>query len=260
MGVVMSIEKVAAKLCFGLMMLAPFAVAASVGEVFYSEGQVQVNRSGLQSLATKGFQLEVGDVITTGPASQVRMRMGDDSYFALPGNSSFKIDEFSLPQKSRTRKAGSAIFSLLRGGLRTISGLIGDWSGDTYKLNTPVITMGIRGTEYSVIYCKKSCESAPDGGYIEVLSGAINASNKGGAVDLAEGEWGEVHSPPKKVNARPTVFVTDKSGVFDVSARIDVAPDAVKAKAKVKAGDAGVDLRIERGPQEPPVSPSAPSN
>lgn len=257
----MSTYKVLAVLWLLSSAAAPLPAAAAIGEIFYTEGRVQVKRNAVQKDVGKGYALEVGDVILTGASSQVRMRLKDDSYIALPDNSTFKIDEFSVSQSGRKRKPSSAIFSLLRGGLRTVSGLVGSWSKDTYKVNTPVVTMGIRGTEYSVIYCKNDCPpEAPNGGYVEVLSGAVNAANKEGSVDLEQGQWGEVHSPPKKVLKRPMAFVLHKSSVFDPSKSITVAPgSAVEAGVNV---DVNESLRIEGEIEivtEPPPSPSEPA-
>lgn len=251
----MQILKTGIALAFVAAAFAPASVLASVGEIFYSDGAVKVTRAGLESRAGAGFKIEIGDVVSTGPDSQVRIKMSDDSYFALPGNSSLKIDEFALPQRGRKRKPGTAVFSLLRGGLRTISGLIGNWSRDTYKLNSPVVTMGIRGTEYSIIYCKdSSCgPGAADGGYVEVLSGMVTASNKEGSGEFREGQWAAINSPPAAAATRPQAFVNDKSGIFDPAARIDVVPGAPKNSA-----GAGADIRIEVIVEPTPVSPAAP--
>lgn len=247
----MSCQRFAWPIIAALAACLPLPAVASIGEIFFVEGTVQVTRAGLQSPAATGFELESGDLISTGADSQVRMHLKDDSYFALPANSKFKIDEFSMAQRGRKRKPSTGIFSLLRGGLRTISGLVGSWTKDTYRVNTPVVTMGIRGTEFSLYYCeKKSCPDIKNGSYIEVLAGGVKASNKEGAVNLDEGQWGEAHSPPVRVFARPLVFVRDKSGVFDPSLRIDVHAGIGEVKVDVEA-----DLRIER---EPPPSPAQP--
>jgi len=249
----MSTYKVLAALCLFSAAVVPLTAVAAIGEIFYTEGRVQVKRNAVQKDVGKGYALEVGDVVLTGASSQVRMRLQDDSYIALPDNSTFKIDEFSVSQSGRKRKPSSAVFSLLRGGLRTVSGLVGSWSKDTYKVNTPVVTMGIRGTEYSVIYCKNDCPAeVPNGGYLEVLTGTVNATNKEGSLDLDQGQWGEVHSPLKRALQRPLAFILRKSSVFDPTKSITVAPGSLN-EVDVTV-DVNAEIRIE-----PPASPSEPT-
>lgn len=247
-------HKLLGSLCLALCVGMPMPAAAAIGEIFYTEGRVQVKRGDAQVDAGRGYALESGDVVLTGASSQVRMRLNDESYFALPGNSTFKIDQFSVSAAGRKRQPSTAIFSLLRGGLRTVSGLVGSWSKDTYRVNTPVVTMGIRGTEYSVLYCNNnSCPGAPDGGFVEVLDGGVSASNKDGSLDLDQGQWGEVRSPPKRALQRPLAFVLDKSGVFDPSKSITVSAEVITE------GGVNAEIRIEGEIRiEPPASPSAP--
>src|SRR5205807_7428942 len=70
--------------------------------------------------------------------SKAQLRMEDDSIFAIPADTSFRIDQFQ-----KATGAGTAIFSLIKGGFRTITGLIGKVSGDTYRVNARVATMGV---------------------------------------------------------------------------------------------------------------------
>lgn len=248
----MSSRKFLGVFCLLMAAVLPAAAWAAVGEIFYTEGRVQVKRGAVQQDVGKGYGLESGDTVLTGANSQVRMRFNDDSYVALPDYSTFRIDEYSVSKSGRKRTPSTAIFSLLRGGLRTVSGLIGSWSKDTYKVNTPVVTMGIRGTEYSIIYCNNDCPpQAPNGGYVEVLGGTIVASNKDGAMNFDQGQWAEVHSPPKRVLQRPAAFVLHKSNVFDPTKSITKAPgDEAEQQGTL---DINVDIRIEE-----PASPSAP--
>lgn len=50
-----------------------------------------------------------------------------------------------------------AFFRLVKGGFRTVSGLIGKVNQDDYRVSTPVATIGIRGTRYGVRICQGEC-------------------------------------------------------------------------------------------------------
>ena len=51
----------------------------------------------------------------------------------------------------------SAFFRLLKGGFRAVSGLIGHTRREDYAVQTPVATIGIRGTDYEVRMCSGDC-------------------------------------------------------------------------------------------------------
>ncbi|HEC12200.1 MAG TPA: hypothetical protein ENI80_02970, partial [Acidiferrobacteraceae bacterium] len=50
-----------------------------------------------------------------------------------------------------------AVFKLIKGGLRAITGLISKLNPGGYNVQTPVATLGIRGTEFDVRLCTQDC-------------------------------------------------------------------------------------------------------
>ena len=67
----------------------------------------------------------------------------------LRERTAFRIDEY----KFEGGEDGRGIFTLLAGGMRTVTGLIGRAAGQrgNYAVNTPTSTIGIRGTDFVVI-------------------------------------------------------------------------------------------------------------
>lgn len=67
----------------------------------------------------------------------------------------------AAPVVTASGTAGSdssrAFFRLVKGGFRTVSGLIGKVNQDDYRVSTPVATIGIRGTRYGVRICQGEC-------------------------------------------------------------------------------------------------------
>ena len=86
-----------------------------------------------------------GDTIITG-RSTVQIRFSDGSLTALRPQTTFKIVDYQWKGKEDGSERG--FFSLLKGGLRTISGAIGKRNRKNYQMKTPAATIGIRGTSY----------------------------------------------------------------------------------------------------------------
>ncbi|MBI3068888.1 MAG: hypothetical protein HYY79_08465 [Betaproteobacteria bacterium] len=64
----------------------------------------------------------------------------------LPPLTEFRVDDYRY--EGRTDGTEKGFFSLLKGGLRTITGAIGRTNRPTYQVSTVTATIGIRGTEY----------------------------------------------------------------------------------------------------------------
>lgn len=146
-------------LCFlGALLLADRAVAAPIAHVQEATGIVSVSKQGgRRILAAPGSALEEGDTVFTEKASEARLRFTDGGLIALRPNSALSIEayRFSEPEPQND----SLVMSLLKGGLRNITGLIGKrGKQDAYRLNAVVGTIGIRGTDFIVRLCEADCE------------------------------------------------------------------------------------------------------
>ena len=94
--------------------------------------------------------------------------------------------------------SGRTVFSLLKGGFRAITGLIGKTRKDDYSIQTSVATIGIRGTDAVYIDCGDGrCGNLGPGSsdelnsvLIGVYSGGVTAMNeKGKTADINPGEF-----------------------------------------------------------------------
>jgi len=125
-----------------------------------------------------------GDTLATKSNSYAIVVFKDKSRISLQSNSVFRIDEMKFSEQEPDDN--SALFSLLRGGLRSITGLIGRLNPRKYSMRTSVATIGIRGTGYDLM-CTGVCvvtngEQAPqqvslpkgEGLYANVWEGAID--------------------------------------------------------------------------------------
>ena len=91
---------------------------------------------------------------------------------------------------------------------------IGVRSKETYSITTPVATIGIRGTGFTLRYCAGDCppvngKPQPDGLYVSTQDGTIYIANPAGIIDLAVGQSAFVASretPPELTDTPPLLL------------------------------------------------------
>jgi hypothetical protein len=113
---------------------------------------VQANLPASGSVPTKiGDAVFLGDLIQTGPDGKLGVTLADGTSFNMSANARIEVDEFVYDPKGHSN---SALLSLTKGTFTFLAGSIAH-DGDL-KIDTPVATMGIRGTAPRV-------EILPDG-------------------------------------------------------------------------------------------------
>ncbi len=143
--------------------------SAPAARVDFAVGNVTAVGSNGQSRALgKGAQIEQGDTVNTN-GGRAQLRFTDGAYVSLQPESQFRIDQYRYDGKQDGNEKG--FFSLLKGGLRTITGLVGRSNKANYQVTTSVATIGIRGTEYTIQY-GNSVTGTVGEGQIEVCNGA----------------------------------------------------------------------------------------
>lgn len=105
-----------------VLLLVPALAGAQAGRVLLSVGEATLVRGAQEARLAGGAAVERGDTVRTGERSSVQIRMSDASIISLRSNTVFRIDEY---QYSGDKGEGErSVFSLLKGGLRTVSGAI----------------------------------------------------------------------------------------------------------------------------------------
>lgn len=165
---------------------------AEAGRVMFVSGKASLIR-GAEIPITKGTAVEAGDKIITGDDGRVQLLMADGDRIALRPASEFTIDEFSGPSRASpgTPVAGTrpsswrSFYTLAQGGFRTLTQSLGERDPSSYQVRTPVATIGIRGTDYTLQY------NGTSGGGLGRLIGGVS---KGGIqITDANGEINEVN-------------------------------------------------------------------
>lgn len=169
----------------GALMAAAAVVQTASGDVKAAIGSAApVN-------VTQNSALENGMTVMTGDNSRVVMKFEDGQVIALNANTSFKINQYHFEQAKPEKS--SMIFSLLKGAMRAVTGLIGKNNANAFTLNTPAATIGIRGTDFM---------AATGSLYLQVINGAVSATTSAGTTAFAVGQTGFVAS----LSALPTAI------------------------------------------------------
>ena len=161
---------------------------APAARVDFATGNVKaVAANGQTRTLAKGAQVEQGETISTNNG-RAQLRFTDGAYVSLQPESEFRIDQYRFDGKQDGNEKG--FFSLVKGGLRTITGLVGRNNKNNYQVTTSVATIGIRGTEYTIQYGQSVTGS--------VGEGEINVCNGAGCMSVTNGESYYVQSQSVK--------------------------------------------------------------
>ena len=211
-----------ALLWLALMCVGAHAWAGQVaGTVMQLSGPLMAKKMDgkVKILAIKS-EVEQGDTLLTEKETYALIKLIDNSEIILKPNTSFVIEQFAYTAEQPD--GDHAIFSLLKGGLRSVTGLLGKRNKERFEMKTPAATIGIRGTTFVATYEPSSAPSLPTaqapsgvarapGLYVQVLDGLIHVTNPAGTQNFAAGQFGFTPSfkqPPVILPANPGMQFT----------------------------------------------------
>lgn len=187
------------------------AWAVPAGKILAIAGSASLERAGQQIPVQNGTLVESGDTLAVGDKSMLQVRFTDESVVALRANSQFKIENYRFEGQAGSDKS---LMGLIKGGMRTITGLIGKANQSNYAVRTSTSTIGIRGTHFSVVSCNNDC-TRPDGTmesngtFGGVTDGRITVSNSAGTQEFSQQDSFHVpsaSSPPIRLLAPPAIL------------------------------------------------------
>ena len=123
------------------------ALAADVGLIKVSKGNVQIQRGSEKLPAAVGAGLQVSDTIVTGADGSAGITFTDNSLVSVGPNSVFSVDKYSF---DTTTHQGEFSGNLKQGRLAAVSGKMVKQSPESMTIRTPSAIMGVRGTEFVV--------------------------------------------------------------------------------------------------------------
>jgi hypothetical protein len=174
---------------------AVWAAKAPIGIVLLAVGEVSAQGAdGVSRALKRRSEIFEGDTLSVEQGARTQLRFSDGSLLSLPESSQFRVDEYRF--NADEPDGERAIYTLLKGGMRTLTGAIGKKDPQSYRVNTPVATIGIRGTAYHA-YLQRlpSGEFRLFGG---VKHGLIVVENAGGASQFSSQQNFRVTGPAER--------------------------------------------------------------
>jgi hypothetical protein len=186
------------------------------GDVFAAQGKSPAHR------VTDNEIIVSNTLVNTGDDSAALLKFEDGQVVTMQSNSSFLVREYRYdPQKIEN---SNIVFSMLKGGMRFATGLIGKLRRQAFRLSTPNSTIGIRGTEFMVTMAGKSM-------YGQVLAGKITMTNAAGQMAIGAGQSAVVTSSTALATLVSPLAVP--AGTFSELLAIPVDPSAISAPALI---------------------------
>jgi len=215
-----------------LMLVSKGAYAGIAGHVLFVNGNVQITNSAAQSrLLQKGDVINESDTVITAKGASAQIKMIDGGYIVIRPDSQLKFDSFIFSGEEDGSER--SFFTLLKGGIRAITGLIGQRNKKSYRITTPDTTIGIRGTDHETVVVTAGstlAAVAPVGTYNKVNRGETTLTTKKGMISVLPNQMGFAGSADQMPQLQPLNL-----NLFTV---------APPPTPQTKGGKQGVDVRV----------------
>lgn len=170
-----------------LALLTRAQTPALAGNVLFAVGDVQgMTHDGLARRLSQGDVVREGETLLTGPNSHLQLRMADDALLALRPDSRVRLHTYRFVD--RGGDIGRASIELLLGGLRSITGAIGQVEKQNYVIYGGKVLVGVRGTDHETFVVAAPLDHP--GTYNRVTIGGTYLQSARGRIDLDPLETG----------------------------------------------------------------------
>lgn len=195
-------RRAAVSIAFLVLAALPQAAFALTGQITNISGAVIARGpDGASRILSLRSEVVEGDVVVTADNSYARLKFTDGSELVLRPRTQIKIDAYRFEERDPERDG--YVLSLLKGGMRAVTGLLGRRNPDRASYLTPTATVGIRGTHFGALVCNDDCANVPtptgnppaNGLHVDVADGRIVVTSAAGAVEFSVGQFGYVASP-----------------------------------------------------------------
>lgn len=131
-----------------LMLVSSLAFAVPAAYVHEMTGSGSAATAGKSRALAVGGLLESGEVITVNKGGAMTVKFEDGQIVVLQENSRFAIEKYDYNKKNISQS--SVAMSLLSGGMRFITGVIGGTRKEAIAMKAGTATIGIRGTDLAI--------------------------------------------------------------------------------------------------------------
>ena len=221
--------------------------AQVAGTIVQLSGPLMAKKAdGAMRILSMKSEVESGDTLVTQKNTYAMVKLIDNSEITLKPSTTFKIEDFAYD--AGKPDGDNASFNLVKGGLRSVTGLLGKRNKEKFAMKTPTATIGIRGTTFiaDIVEPTEQALAAREawmmastasldplaapvqplmlaqgpaqpptglapGLYVQVIDGAINLTNRGGTQNFSAGQFGftpNITQPPIVVPNNPGIKFT----------------------------------------------------
>ncbi len=165
--------------------LAPAAHAQDTrrvaGAIELADGDALIEaKDGRSRQPVVGESIHEGDTITTFARSEVHLHMADGAQFIVREDSKITLSEYVADGGDKDR----SLVDLAKGALRSITGWIGQYNRSNYRIRTPLVTIGVRGTDHEPTHLLPGDPRGEPGSYDKVNEGSAFMETKQGIVEV----------------------------------------------------------------------------
>ncbi len=136
------------KIIFLSLLLGSTLFSKDVAVVTALNGEASVKRDGVTLPLSLGMKLQERDSVVTNADAKVQIIFNDETIITVGKSSEFSINEYLFDEE---KEENSLQFGLLRGAMRTITGKIGKIAPQKFAVKTKTATIGIRGTNFTIV-------------------------------------------------------------------------------------------------------------
>ncbi|MYN08315.1 FecR family protein [Pseudoduganella aquatica] len=171
-------------------------------------------------------EVESGDTLLTQAGAYAQLRFIDNSEVIMKPSTTLQVEQFAFARGKQADDQAS--FQLLKGGMRSVSGLLGQRSKEKFLIRTPSANIGIRGTTFILEFVEAGAapeQAAPPSGsmippapppagglppglHVYVSDGGISVTNQAGVGQYDPGQFGyikDLTTKPVKMTANPGI-------------------------------------------------------
>ena len=154
---------------------------------------------------TVGAPLYSADIVESEKGAYAVLVFKDEGRISVEAESNFEIKNYKFSDLAAQNKTS---YDLVKGGMRLLTGIIATENKEDFSVNTPVATIGIRGTGFDLVYREGKL-------YSYTWQGVISQQNESGTTELSEPDASLIES----IQAAPKAI-----SVNDIPRTIPLAP------------------------------------
>jgi len=238
-----------AVLCLPLATQAQPRVA---GKIELAEGIARIHgKDQRERRPAVGEQVYEGDAIATARQAELHLRMADGASIIVRENTKMTLTAYVADGGDKDR----SLVDLAEGALRAITGWIGKYNRANYAVRTPLVTIGVRGTDHEPTHLLAGDPRGKPGSYDKVNAGLAVMTSDKGTLEIPANRAAFLSLdgvPPQLLDAIPEFF---KPGRYEqeFTAR---ARQVERALDELRKGRVDELLRLKDGKLNLPKAPT----